>query len=395
VQISKVLPVGPVGTMISTNLLTTIMKTSSTISPLLMFCRMARTLVPFALCLMLIVGGLAEDRDSEMDNSDIHTTVASMNPDVVTPEETATDTLATVEESCPSKCGMTGLCAADNGASKKSLSLYRYGGTAQAYKPGVGISNFVCSAGAAKKWKAASWPFTRASRKGSPRLNVTLRLWSCAASRELEGDCCCDSLEVVDTPSSNVQIWQASPDGRYSSLKQKNYYQHAGNDDECRTTLPIPTDGVASFSTVAPGSTGLFSGLGPNGWEFNPYGPPVIHMLANIAGHDPLLVDLPTLIHPKTLVQRDFFLPDLRGVSWVKALPSDASSAIEITSWTPNVSKKEIAIEVSLYLQRQPEGKAQYENVNFCESWIYGLPSSFFREPISLCAPSLMDFFDV
>jgi hypothetical protein len=70
--------------------------------------------------------------------------------------------------------------------------------------------------------------------------------------------------------------------------------------------MPIPTNGAP----VAPGLPGLFSGSGPNGWEFNPYGPPVIHTLAmwQDIWHFWLIFSDPE-IHQKTMVQHAFSLP--------------------------------------------------------------------------------------
>ena len=285
------------------------------------------------------------------------------------------------------QCGLEGKCY-------QGSSLYERGGTAQAYKPLAPISTTVCDVETSSgyRYKTASWPFNRRSgRQGSaPSLDISLRLYSCDLSND--EDCCCkllSSVDGVDMPSSIVEVWQTRPDGTYSSLKG------SPENDECRARVPIRDDGSAAFSTVAPGSTGMLHGLGPGGWDSNPYGPPSIHMLATVSGHEPLLVDLPALIHPRTLQQRNFMLPDWRGVAWVKSGPSkEISPSIQIDSWEPNVADNVITLKVSMYLQQSQEG-SNSSQANFCPSFIYGHPSSFFLEPITMCAPSMLDFFDI
>ena len=282
-------------------------------------------------------------------------------------------------------CGLEGKCYHSN-------SLYERGGSGQAYKPNAPISHTVCDEEKSSVYRhnSASWPFNRRSgRKGSaPRLDVTLRLLSCESSGD---DCCCvplDNRVDFDAQSSIVEVWQARPDGTYSSLKRRP------KEDECRARVPIGDDGVATFSTVAPGSTGILQGIGPGGWDSFPYGPPAIHLLATVPGHAPLLVDLPALIHPKTLKQRKFMFPDWRGVAWVKSTPKgETLPSIEIDTWNPDTSENRVKVEVSIYLQRD-EG-AHSTSVEFCPSLMYGHPSSFFLEPIALCAPSMLDFFEI
>jgi hypothetical protein len=272
----------------------------------------------------------------------------------------------------------SGVCGGSN-------YLYGDGGTAQAYKPGAPLSSVVCRPEMAHdfKYQAASWPFSRRSlRKGSaPSLDVTLNIWECKSSEDNE--CSCQRLKgaAVRNASSVVEVWQTLPDGQYSPLRPS-----VASLEECRAQVPFTEKGVASFSTVAPGSTGIMGGLGPGGWEWNPYGPPVIHLLVQVAGHTPLLLDLPVLPHAKTLEQRTFSIGDFRGAAWVQQRPKEVP--MKITSWKPNVKDNRISLEVDIYVQQSSE-----DMVQLCQSAIYGFPSSFFLEPIAVCAPSLLDFF--
>jgi hypothetical protein len=135
------------------------------------------------------------------------------------------------------------------------------------------------------------------------------------------------------------------------------------------------------------------AGLGPGGWEWNPYSPPVIHLLLKVAGHAPLLVDLPALIHPKTLEQRRFLMADMSGLAWVRQRQGQQLFPLDITSWEPHVEENRISMEVNVYVQQQQQSPSNDDTaIEFCPSWIYGLPTSFFLEPIAVCAPSMLDF---
>lgn len=266
-------------------------------------------------------------------------------------------------------------------------SLYANGGSAQAYRPNVALSNEVCKAEIADnhRYKPASWPLTRRNmRRGSaPKLEVTLKIQSCDASGR-DGHCQCRSIprDVVRDAGSVVEIWQAKPDGRYSSMRPT-----MPDSDDCRAQIPLGDTDVVEFSTVAPGSTGALGGLGPGGWEFFPYGPPTIHFLVRAKGHSPLLIDLPMLINSKTLEPQGFSVGDFRGVAWLKdSNPSEAP--VTIRSWKPNVSENSIALEVDIFLP-----VSHMDEPDFCPSRMYGAPSSFFLEPMSFCAASFLDFF--
>lgn len=265
---------------------------------------------------------------------------------------------------------------------EESSSIYGQGGSAQAYKPNAPLSSVVCTPETADlyKYKTASWYISRSNyRKGSaPQLDITLKLLSCSSSLDGGGgECACHRLVGPTVASNIVEVWQTLPDGTYSSLR---------NSDECRAQVQVDGSGQVRFSTVAPGSTGLMGGLGPSGWDWSPFGPPVIHILVHVAGHEPLLLDLPLLLRLKTLTERGFSLGDWRGVGWMKQKPS--ASVMKLSSWEPNLDENSIKIEFEISLQKSESDVA----VQLCE-YMQGLPGSFFLEPITVCSPSTLDFF--
>ncbi|KAG7344172.1 hypothetical protein IV203_022180 [Nitzschia inconspicua] len=278
--------------------------------------------------------------------------------------------------------------------------LYRNGGSAQAYRPNAAMSTTVCSKNMSDylPYKVSSWPFSRrSSRKGTaPTIDVTLHLWSCQPKLDDEqkvSGCSCTPLTDVNaktalgtSTAATVEVWQTQPDGRYTSLHSD------GN--ECRATVPANDQGDVEFSTVAPGSTGIMAGLGPRGWENSPYGPPVMHLLVKAPHHDPLLLDVPVLIHPKTLQERPFSLSifDWRGLSWSKRSKGEAPP-YKVASWTADKEKNHIDMKVNVFLELQTAERSP-KAPEFCPSW-YFLPGSFFLEPISVCAKYLLDFFQL
>lgn len=118
------------------------------------------------------------------------------------------------------------------------------------------------------------------------------------------------------------------------------------------------------------------------------YGPPVVHILVQVAGHEPLLLDLPALPRRNTLTQQSFILGDWRGQGWMKKRPK--KSAMVVSSWEPNVEENRISIDYEISLQPSSEDSTGAE---LCESYLYGFPSSFYLEPIAVCSPSTLDFF--
>lgn len=254
-------------------------------------------------------------------------------------------------------------------------SLYGSGGTAMAYAPNQPESAVICdddgaAAAGARTYRAAGWPFSRSTWPHAPKVQLKLNLLGCVNAK---GDtCCCHALSEAE-----VEVWQARPDGTYSSLTGVG---------DCRARSQT-RNGSVVFATLAPGSTGAMGGLGPGGWEFAPYGPPVLHILAKAAGHAATLVDVPLSVHARTLARGAFRGPDIRGAAWVR---SSGSSRYSITSWAGFPGENRIEVEIDIYLlQTGPHPSSS----TLCPSILYGHPSSFFLEPIAVCAPSMLDFF--
>lgn len=250
-------------------------------------------------------------------------------------------------------------------------SLYRHGGSAQAYTLNAPVKTVVCE-DEGTKYKVATWPLSRSTRRSAPKLVIRAHLWSCSAYEE----CCCERY-VGNT--MKVEIWQARPDGTYSSLS-------SGNAD-CRATVLPNKDGWVEFTTTAPGSTGGLGGLGPSGWDLAPYGPPLLHMLVTADDHQPLLIHIPILPRRKTLEQRSFWGSDFRGHAGKRTTEVDAYN---VTSWTVT-GEAEVHMKLDVFVTRGES--AQDLARQLCPSFLHVLPSSFFVEPIAVCAPSLLDFF--
>jgi hypothetical protein len=265
-------------------------------------------------------------------------------------------------------CGVPSHCSTSN-------SIYQRGGSAQAYVPGASVKTSVCDANLKSAYKTSSWPFGRKSKRKAPKVTVNLQLYECSSSTEKRKEqCCC--APIVETKEVQIEVWQAKPNGRYSSISMR--------EDVCRATL----DGT-SFTTLAPGSTGIMGGLGPGGWDFMPYGGPTIHMLFTSEHHQILLVHLPMVLDRK-FEPRSFFGPDLRGPAYVTQKTRGRSYSIE--EWV--VEKDSIELDVNIYLTKV-DGLPPDKSKALCPSSFYGSPTSFFLEPISVCAPSMLDFFEL
>lgn len=298
-------------------------------------------------------------------------------------------------------CAADGTCDAKNCGmppthcqkSSRSKDIYRHGGSAQAFKANQPKKKAICDPemyGDKTRHKVASWPYFASTRRRSPpRLQVTLKLWSCSllelpsTKNEESTTCCCHPFEKTEKDLL-VQVWQARPDGRYSSLREGQ------EDGDCRATS-TSLKGL-SFETVAPGSTGILGGLGPYGWDWAPYGTPVLHILVSSSQHAPTLVNVPVMMERTTLEQKSSSRwADWRGAAWVQDKEKDP--AFDITSWKANPKKNVVDVQIDVYLQEAAENIDTDLSGQLCRSWVYGLPSSFFLEPITECAPSMLDFF--
>jgi hypothetical protein len=294
----------------------------------------------------------------------------------------ATASSATVEKVCEAD----GTCEASSGcenvdsiACVPPSSIYGSGGTAVAYAPNQPFKSIICNSTdnvGRNHYRAARWPWTRTkSRKPAPVVWLKINLQGCESKRN---KCCCHAL----SDKAEIDVWQTRPDGTYSSLTSVM--------GECRARYSVQ-NGRVEFSTVAPGSTGSLGGLGPGGWDASPYGPPVIHLLVNAASRAPLLVDIPILFNAQTLEQASFWGSDFRGAAWVR---KSEGVRYRFVSWKGNPKHNRIETEIDVFLH---DASLTAEKTSLepelCRSFLYGFPSSFFLEPIALCAPSLLDFF--
>lgn len=314
------------------------------------------------------------------------------------------------------KCGLPqSFCESDRAKKKKSSTVYGHGGTAQAYVPGAPNSTTVCDAALhqASWYRVAGWPLSRTSHRSAPRVVLRIHLWSCRensgvlldkkSGMDNDPKCCCDTLkaerklgESPSDPAATIEIWQARPDGSYSSLREGiDGIPHPG---DCRTRVHLERGSSSvTVNTVAPGSTGILGGLGPGRWDFPPFGPPVMHVLVTAPGHAPILLDLPFLFNRKTMNQKSSMLGgDWRGGAWMRESCDD--KPYDVRKWVGKPNDNRIDVDLNVYLTRIPEqevkGSGSASSL-WCSSMIYGLPSSFFLEPIAVCARPLLDFFDL
>jgi hypothetical protein len=205
-----------------------------------------------------------------------------------------------------------------------------------------------------------------------------------------------------------IQVWQPRPDGTYSSLRD------GVEEGDCRATIILKDDlnttpeqsnflGHVEFDTLTPGSPGLLGGLAPSTSSFGEfiYGPGKIHLLVNVDGHYPLLEELSMVDVGKMLsnsgnvgVGMRYFGPDLRPHVAVAHNKNDLFGGMEIQSAA--VVDPKLEVEIDLFIIPMPdEAKEKLEQAEvFCtvDGGLLGL-SSFFKEPISLCFPSLLDYF--
>lgn len=262
-------------------------------------------------------------------------------------------------------------------------SLYRHGGTAQAYKPNQPEKSVVCGGDyGSSPHRVASSSYYRSTRKTPPKIVLNVHLWNCGNFE----DSCCRQLIKADS-GTMVEVWQARPTGTYSSIRPGQ------EDGDCRAVQIVNEtnlrQGKMSFDTYAPGSTGSLGGLGPSGWDTPPYGMPVIHAYISGPNHQSTLINVPLLMAKNTLKRSNFSGRDWRGAAWTQHV--QASKPFSVSSWVEDTNKNtiEIVVDVQLYAK---QGKSSNREA-LCQSRVYGLPSSFFVEPIAVCGKSLTDFF--
>lgn len=314
-------------------------------------------------------------------------------------DNTCTSSSGSARKTVPPIC--PALCTSSSSTTSGTMpSLYRHGGTAQAYKSSdVPFKTTICDpriySSEDSAYRVASWPFSRSKQgfSAAPTVRLSVNLWSC--SRDLKDspgsydstECCCQplssSLKKTER-SAMVEIWQARPDGTYPSLRR------GIESGDCRARASVTDDDSLIFETVGPGSVGSLGGLGPS-IDLPPFGPAVIHVLVTADGHFPTLLDIPMQMAKRkksnTIEERSFYWSDLRGPAWVKHKPAPAEQPYSVASWKQNADRIEIGLDI--YLEENNE--TPDDVAIFCPSWRY----SFFLEPISLCFPSLLDFFQL
>jgi hypothetical protein len=294
-------------------------------------------------------------------------------------------------------------------------SLYSRGGTAVAYRTNARTQTNICSIEQQQqppsKYKVASWFGRRATWNRAPRITLTVHVHACRRSSPLletndddaaaaAATCACHKLDDDSSSSSSsslvsVEVWQTRPDGTYPSLRQNNS-KNVSSEDECRAQQ---MGSSVTFETLAPGSVGSMGGLDPAGWEFGPYRPAVLHILVRgpPGGYAATLVDLPIAVHPQTLENMNFWGPDWSGTAWTrrkeaKQSHSSSTQMYEIASWTARPTEHRAEVVVDVFLPQSASTNDDDWSL-FCPSRLYGIPRSFFTEPITLCAPTLLNFF--
>ncbi|KAL3817618.1 hypothetical protein ACHAXA_006507 [Cyclostephanos tholiformis] len=300
-------------------------------------------------------------------------------------------------------------------------------------------------------WRVANWPFWRSEYDAVP-LVVIGDIYGCvevayppSASTTTSTPSSTSSSQVArdyvdddDDSIISMEVWQPRPDGTYSSLRP------GVEEGECRARIPVEVistaddvvamkeDGESSsysniighfrYETLVPGSTGLLGGLVPRGGglDYPPYGPGGVHMYLDVRGYRPLLDSIDTsdlydwLLPPRNDVPgRDRF----RFVGWDmrphaaktsgNAKPSndagDCGGGIEIRSLT-KVSRHgydlalEVKVDVFVVHDAMGDGLVTIDPTDvFCSTrrGFLGRIRSFFKEPIAICFPSLLDFFSL
>jgi hypothetical protein len=350
-------------------------------------------------------------------------------------------------------------CHHDVNICTEPITIYGSGGTAVAYVPNQPISSVICDASdstmKSNPYRLAKWPFSRSSKTRkfndshatvAPTIQLKINILGCQQtvssssssplsktksspfsyfSKSKKEDiqqsittCCCQQYK--DENDIEIDIWQTRPDGTYTSLKSATTNHDIKGECRARGIITKGENPSITFTTLAPGSAGALNGLGPNKYDMMPYGPPVMHILIQSKSYSTTLLDIPILINFNTLQPISFYGSDFRGPAWVQP-KSHSSKKLQpskqpynITVWKPFIEQNHIEMELDLYIPRNihhhnittttttsiPSKKSksipkQLLNQILCPSYLYGLPTSFFLEPIAVCAPSILDFFDL
>ena len=297
------------------------------------------------------------------------------------------------------------LCSSSRQHQSVTSTLYKQSGISlQAYKPNAPHQTTVCQgveSGDKQTHNFAHRWWWRSSYGNVVPLIIHANIYSCGGATT--------SLSS-NNAAITMEVWQPRPDGTYSSLR-------SGIDEgDCRATVPAVVNnrenefsnfvGLVQFQTLSPGSPGLLGGLIPssNARDYPPYGQGIIHMLVNIDGYHPFISQLSMSdLNDWLLLEKH----DSRGSRFrVNGSMKNANSNLEIQSvHVTTQAGYDIAFEVKvdIFVDPKQQGKAAPEGSSpqdlFCSSNHHGLfkwmAYSFFKEPIAICFPSLLDFFEI
>lgn len=313
---------------------------------------------------------------------------------------------------------------------KSSLlhNFYQQGFSAQAYKPNAPVKSRVCDA-INSKHRVAHWPLWRRNYHSVVPMIVRGNIYTCDSNN-------------INNSNPTMEVWQARPDGTYSSLRP------GVQEGECRATIPLSpkTSGPTAitkveFETIAPGSAGSLGGLPPSSsGDYPPFGPSVIHIHLNVEGYYPLLAQIEMDEVEDRLLLSDnagrgrkkgrfqYSGWDMRPHAWMNGNTNfsdgnggglggmevqsvqrapypgyDLALELEVNFFLAPISRstneekdaKGTKKEMGINAMRNSIDQKFSANEIFCSSsnGYFGWISSFFKEPIAVCFPSLLDFF--
>lgn len=299
--------------------------------------------------------------------------------------------------------------------------FYDQGISTQTYKPNTPIKSTVCEVDDSddniqSTYNVAHWSFWRSSYTIIPKLVVTANIYSCgdvdnsiSSSESSITSASNEEAEEGDNGLITMEVWQPRSDGTYSSLRP------GIEEGDCRASVPIQQNhmntnnnnefsnilGYDHFSTLAPGSPGVLNGLIPHGSrDYPPYSKGNIKMYLKVDGYYPWLGQLSmNELDENKEYQRSVGMRPHDAKNNEKS-GSGSGGGIDIKSVT-QVSASLIQVEIDIFIeQRKPQEmttSSQDSSDIFCSSrglfnWI---TSSFFKEPIAICFPSLLDFFQL
>ena len=266
--------------------------------------------------------------------------------------------------------------------------FYRCGKSAQAYRPNTPVKRHVCDENANGVTKIARNFFWRTNQQKAMSILIRGNIFTCSDNKAFQNNV-------------SIEVWQPRPDGTYSSLRDGVH---------CRATLLVDTVpyeesngliGRVEFETASPGSPGLFGGLIPSAaslffGDIPPFGEGYIHLLINADGHHPLLEQL-SMGDIQNVLSNDtchhyFSGPELRPHYVSDKCDSELTGGMHVRSAVIVDSKLEV--DIDLYLSPSPSTENEERDL-FCSfnTGYFGWIVSFFKEPISICSPSLLDYF--